>query len=374
MFAALQFPFGGLPANGTNSVSYPPPIWQSDAIKNKYRDEQYKNSLSGNNWFLTLKDSNDSLVEEVADALFGSAAKDKPSFTSIAFPYSGYYALRGGWTNEALYMWFTAPRKGPGHSLENINSLAVAAYGRHMLVDSGPDPYGNKSFLPEDQWAYMKAITDYSYSSFSHNTLIVDGQSQRRLIYGELFSEIKPYEKPINARWHRSPNFDFAEGYYNDGYGNEKHINISVTHNRQIVFVKCANLWIVRDIAKSNEPHKYTQVWNFPPPYMRETKEKFGFSNSQVEIDKSAKLVHTTDPNGPNISLYHFTSMPLEYDKYFGQIKPWLGWFSFNIGGRRMESADVHVSWEDKADSSLVTLIIPHREKEAPIKSLEDLS
>jgi len=397
LFAALQFPFGGLPGIGTNYVRHPSALWQSAEQRASWLAEERRQTTNGQG-FVDLKDFPDALAQQIIDALTeegsgvrvqGSGKKnsdpsslnpesrtlntDAPAaipFTSVAFPYSGYYALRDGWRWDSRYLWFMAARPGSGHAVENINSIAIAAFGRHLLVDSGPESYGNPDFLPKDQQPYGKAIDEYAHSSFSHNTVIVDGKSQRRLIFGEMSPGRRPDDQPIATRWLNTPDFDFTEGKYDEGYGNDTATDIRAAHQRQVIFVRPAGLWIVLDRLSASAPHTYTQIWNFPPFINDKDSANPGFKQDQIVVDSGPHIITTRDPEGPNISLYHFNTEPLTYETFYGNLQPFRGWYNMGIVGRRYPKMDVHANWKSEGDTLLVTVIVPNRTAQSVVRSI----
>jgi hypothetical protein len=369
MFAALQVPFGGLPGIGTNYVRRPPAIWNNAQERTSWLAEERTRSTDGQG-FVDLKDFPDPLSRKIVDALTDHGDAAGIPFTSVAFPYSGYYALRDGWRWDSRYLWFMAARRGSGHAVENINSIAIAAFGRHLLVDSGPESYGNPVFLPEDQRQYERAIDRYADCTLSHNTVVVDGQSQRRLIYGENYPDRRPYKQPIATRWLHSADFDFVEGNYEDGYGNDASTDIHANHLRQIIFVRPAGLWIVLDRMNADAPHTYTQLWNFPPYVNHKGDANPGFRKDQIIVDSDQHKITTHDPDGPNVSLYQFNTEPLTYKTFYGSLDPFLGWYNLAIGGRRYPKLDVHTNWQSKGDSLLVTVIVPSQTAQSPVQSI----
>jgi formylglycine-generating enzyme required for sulfatase activity len=368
MFAALQYPFGGLPATGTNYVRHPPALWQSAQQRTSWLAEERQRTTNGQG-FVDLRDFPDPLAQQVVDVLTDQPHAAAIPFTSVAFPYSGYYALRDGWRWDSRYLWLMAARRGSGHAVENINSIAIAAFGRHLLVDSGPESYGNPDFLPKDQQAYVKPIDDYAHSSLSHNTVIVDGQSQRRLIHGEMSPELRPYDRPIATRWLDTADFNFVEGNYDDGYGNDPATDIRAAHLRQIIFVRSAGLWIVLDRLSANAPHTYTQLWNFPPLIEKDDPNP-GFKQDQVAVEPDQQLITTRDPDGPNISLYEFNTEPMTYQTFYGNLQPFRGWYNMGIVGRRYPKTDVHANWKSDGDTLLVTVIVPSATAQSPVRSM----
>jgi len=369
LFAALSHPTGGVPALGSAYTEYPPEASDTGAWA-KYRTDHYNTALND------MKDYPDPEVSKIIDHLWGKANGPQPSFTSIAFPYSGYYTMRTGWDNKSLYMWLMGARPGSGHACDNINSIALIAYGRHLLVDSGADSYGSLDWIPEDQHSIIKAIDLYRGWSFGHNTVVVDHQSQRRLTVQGESSGTKPYTTPIPCRWHTSDLFDLAEGHYDDGYGNTRDINIHARHHRQVIFIRKSALWIVTDRLTSDAPHTYTQCWNFPPE--RIDNQNFvskGFSEAQVLFDTDRQCIRTADPTGANVFLYQYGQAKLDYEKYFGSVDPTYGWFAPWISGRRLPKVDIQTSWQGKRGTSMVvTAIAASQAQSSPVLESSDIS
>jgi hypothetical protein len=372
MLAALAVPFGGEPKTGTSATSTPPEVWKDAKIW-----EAWKSQPVVHNQMLNAYDSR---CEQIYRALWGKREKGLPPFTSVAFPYSGYYALRNSWDMDALYMFFIAAGRGGGHQCEMINSVQVAAYGRHMLVSSSPSHYGETNWFIPDQRPEYKAIEDYigEESSWAHNTIILDGYSQRR---HASFSTIAPKE-PLPSRQHFSDNFDLVEGSYADGYGPHlweggRWAKAAATcrHERQVVFVRHPGFWIVIDrISDDGKPHSYSQIWNFPPRFKDERGALYaGFTPEQVIADEPARCVRTVDPEGPNVALRHFTTGPLVYTKLYGFKNPHRGWHSFGLSGEVPPAVDVWAHWVGRGEQLLVTLIYPSRDLTGEAKNVASL-
>jgi hypothetical protein len=101
--------------------------------------------------------------------------------------------------SELFFFFFflqSNPRRGGGHESNDGNKIMLEAYGRYMLVaNSG-----------EEGWAF---------SSWSQNTIGVDGQGQSRVS----LPRHGAYSTPMDGRWYTSANFDFAESTYRYPYG-----------------------------------------------------------------------------------------------------------------------------------------------------------
>lgn len=372
LFAGLTLPTGGHPTTGSYGVY----AYARNTFTDTKAQEILKKSQAGKVQ-PELDAYPDPLLQSVYGTLFSKdKAESAPAFTSIAFPYSGYYALRDGWDFRSRYLAFQAMRAGSGHGVENVNSLEVVAFGRMLLTSGGALSYGNSAFVVEDQRPYIGQIDDYRNKSYSRNTVLVDGQTQQRRLSGRFF-RLKTYTEPINQRWHSSSEFDLAEGLYNDGYGDQADAPIQAEHHRQVIFVRKAGLWLVTDRMKADAPHRYSAVWNFLPvyPIIRNAGDSGGFTDEQVVTDPAAQSVYTRDPNGPNLFLYQSASGPLSYERFFGKLNPARGWLAPGISGRRYPKTDVWSSWQGEAGvSQLVTAICPSPDAESPVARTEKIS
>ena len=232
----------------------------------------------------------------------------------------------------------------------------LCAYGRDLLIDSGSSTYG------------QHVINDYLQSSFSKNTIQVDGkgQNEQQMGSGNRGPNTTAAE-PIANRWHTSEQFDLAEGFYASGYEDPK---IQVRHERQIVFLRKPLVWIVTDRLRgengtmpAGEQHTYTQTWNFPE----------NFAQNQVTFDSAAKSIRTVDPKGPNVTLRHFARFPIQYQKFYGQENPMRGWIRV-AGVENLKAVDLHATWQGRGEQLLVTLITPSKGLEPAIEKVKPLT
>jgi hypothetical protein len=289
-------------------------------------------------------------VERILNHVYGDGKLPPPSFSSVAFPYSGYYVMRTGWGKDDAYSFFKASRRPRGHARsDNAAIHFICAYGRDLLIDSGSSSYGEHK------------INAYLQSSFSKNTIQVDCKGQ---VWQDNRGPETSADKPIANRWLTSSRYDFAEGVYAGGYEDPK---IMVRHERQLIFLRDPQIWIVTDRLRGEtgtmsgtETHTYTQTWNFPED----------FAPDQVTFDVSKKIIQTLDPKGPNISLRHFSSAQIEYEKYYGQENPMRGWIRVS-GLDNLKAVDMHANWKGSGDQVLVTLIIPSRRMENRVAKVE---
>ena len=346
----LQTPLGGLPQVGNHHAVPGKAVWESEEIAKRYWKSKY---------------------------IHGREPLRPQEYLSKAYPYSGYYAMRSGWTTEALYLFFMNGRPQRGHSMRDNNAIQVTAYGRQLLVCGGPPTYGMY------RNADAKGADFYlsESSSLKCNTVIVNGRSQAK--NGPRAA--KAYRTPVSSRWHTSSRYDVVDGLYNLGYSDydrkrrrDINIDMSVEHYRCVVFVRPAKLWLVLDrmADKAGKPRDYTQIWNFAPDH--EDKKQWhrsiaGFKEDQFALDEQAKRFRTTDPTGPNIELRHFGPERLAYRKHYGNRDSWLGWFAPGIGDAR-PAVDVHANWRSTDSDALLTLLAPlGKGQDSPVVSASPL-
>jgi hypothetical protein len=334
MLIALRTPAGELPVIGNNTAN-PPPMWQSEAV----RADQSRRQPSA----------------------LATSTRGRLAFTSVAFPFAGYYVQRGSWDWSSGYLFFMNSRPAIGHhSMDNL-AIELHAFGRPMLVRGGPPTYGVQ-FLPESRQADTDAINDYfgESSSYKLNTVIVDGYSQIRAATQARTSS----DVPVPGRWRSSKTFDFVDGTYDLGYGDDDntatHIR-DVVHHRELVFLKDVCCWAVVDTLKSRESaaHRYTQIWKLPP-FVDAVPGKgagvCGFTRNQVVIDEAG--FHTVDPDGPNLWAFQASNAAPSYELHFGETDPFRGWYARQIGAL-LPAADIHATFHGPKEVVIVTLLAP---------------
>jgi hypothetical protein len=170
----------------------------------------------------------------------GGAEGQPPEYTSCALGYAGWRIMRTGWGRDDSYLLFDAGPYGAGHQHEDKLHIIVYANGKLLLTDPG-----NYSYDASDWRRYV-------LSTRAHNTVLVDGLEQCRARVRETWVAKEPLADP----WFTSPDFDYAEGVYADGYGPQN--DRTVTHTRRVLFVKPL-YWIVVDALtpSDDKPHSY---------------------------------------------------------------------------------------------------------------------
>lgn len=347
-------------------------------------------------------------------------------YKSIYYPYSGLIAQRSGWLYDDFSMSsVTKSQRYSGHGFAQSNAiLQLQAYGR-MLILNGGMPFYGKSYaknFPEFLENGYDEINSYmgerstrksstvmvnrksqttAYYDFDDNGVLKKGQ--RKQGYFENFNE-----QIYNARWLSDDSFDFGEGYYDKGWTlwdsdgevvysdeienlpMEQAITNDAAHNREFIYVKDADLWIVLDKMTNthNEGNEYSCMWHFPAEGMKGDWRLTGFENEEVEIMEEENLVRTNDKDGPNLYIYNVSNEPLTYQKYYGfwekGNREAYGWSLGNgnvsppeLGQKYVPRPEVHVRWTDsqKGDvTRLASVLAPSKNTDNPISSMKNIS
>jgi len=220
-----------------------------------------------------------------------------PDSTSHASLWSGYIAMRSSWDHDANYGAFRVGPIGAGHCQQDKLDFVMWCYGTEVLFSSGGGSY------EQSKWRA------YATDTFSHNCVLVDSKPQRQ--------QTKDPQKnvstePIDARWQTTPQYDFAAGVYNAGYG--KQDDQIATQTRRILFVK-PDLFVVADTMKPNDAaeHTYQARWQLMSKESRQ--------------DSTTNEVVTTAPGQPNLAVVPLSTQGLEVRSASGQEEPeLLGW------------------------------------------------
>ncbi len=346
---SLVMPMGGQPICGGNNDlwdDYEKPLKLMPGITD--RDRVGKNGKYP-------------LSEVIRDRFYGERNMPEPAFRSIYFPYGGYYTLRSDWSPDALYSFIKVSRPGCGHMREGNNAATFCAFGRHLLVNSGSNNYDPKS-----------TIKSYGYSSISQNSIAVDG-------YGQTLNlEATPpaaYETPLNYRFLDGKHFSFAEGVYDRLYSGWNFLDAKLTdqriirdvqHKRQVLLLRDEKIWIVTDVVRSGQEHRFTQTWNFPPDFKPD------------EVAAKDAVIRTSRSANVNIELYQFMDGRLDYDKYYGfnEAGRTLGWVARADQKTKLDvtpAVDLHASWRSKGEKILITIVVPFK-ADNPVKSIRPLT
>jgi len=159
-----------------------------------------------------------------------------PDFTTINFPYNLRTYMKTDWSRDALAMVVNGRREG-SHGHEDVFSIAMMAYGKHLVTDQG---YGA---------LLTGGIREMMMASSSHNVVLADD------VENTWRKDSKQLGFDTNHK------FDYCEY---SGANNE----IIDVQNRSVTFCKEDKFWIVTDYTKPincEKDTKYTQYWHMLP-------------------------------------------------------------------------------------------------------------
>jgi len=174
--------------------------------------------------------------EEIKYVVTGGKEGKLPNFTTINYPVNRRTYMKTDWTKDALAMVVTGKRVG-SHGHDDVFSLAMMAYGRHLVTDQG---YGTQ---------LTGGIREAMVASSTHNVVLADD------VENTLIKDAEQLAFDTNDK------FDYCEY---SGANNE----IIEVQNRSVTFSKEGKFWIVTDYIKPKNTEKvtkYTQYWHMLP-------------------------------------------------------------------------------------------------------------
>jgi hypothetical protein len=214
--------------------------------------------------------------------------------SSMAFPYAGHFVMRSGWARNAPAMFFDGGPFGYGHQHEDKLNIILYGHGQILIADPGNYQYDTS------EWR------SYMLSSWSHNTVVVDGEGQRQ--------QGKPREtyivdEPLPHTWISEPGFNYVSADYDEGYGPDA--DKTVTHRRSILYLK-PNIWIITDILSpsDDQPHTYESAFIF----------------NTDEATAESMCAHASTANGPGCAIYGLGSDDSTLRIAEGERDPLRGW------------------------------------------------
>lgn len=250
-----------------------------------------------------LSEASDLFPDRDDFAYFASDGKKgkKPSFTSVWLPWAGWYVMRSGLDRDAFYALFEVGPYGAGHQHEDKLSFILYAFGQRLITECGYYSY--------DKSDWRK----YALSARGHNVARVDGNDQNRggfkTVYGEKDC-IRYNLEPLNNIWKSNRRYDFGEGTYTEGYG--QNLDSTVTHYRNLKYVK-NKFWLVTDIFTPSDTliHSY-DTW-------------FHFNTSSYGINNEFSIVYSNAKDSANVAIIELDNKAtlhvacgIEYPELFG--------------------------------------------------------
>lgn len=347
-------PVGKLPQVGNLDNRGYLPVWTSAAVAAKYKE-------------------NNNINEE-----------DR-GYTSVYFPYSGYAAMRSGWSmTKDIWLGYKNSFKSVGHKAGDNNSVWITAFGRQLIVSGQCPWYGNGATgWQNDEYEELNHYFDET-SSLKCSTVIVNGQSQASTDKNNT-AQTKTTDNVMDSLWLSDESFDYIEGIWDGGYFKTKDNiwnvkDMHTTHKRQVFYFKDAGMFAIVDTMNENAGNinSYRQIWGYPE---YDGEKYFGFKDEQIIIDEDKNEVRTADEGNPNLWLMQFSMNPVIYHKYYGakdtDLGVYIGWGGSTYGYNRIPKADIHIEWKNsrgEEKSQMITVAYPSRNSDIPYKSKTDLS
>jgi hypothetical protein len=175
-----------------------------------------------------------------------SIQTEKPSFSSVSFPTTGYFISRDGWDSKYNMLLITAGLDADKPDHQHGDMLGIQAMSNGKVV------------LPNYQVRYSLVDLELFKNSMVKNVALVDDELQGKQYTsnkgGSGFGKFRELPNPKVISWKTANNFDVFVGSH-DGFE-----NVGVNYSRQVISVK-NNFWIVKDNFKSEKKHTYKQVW-----------------------------------------------------------------------------------------------------------------
>ena len=226
---------------------------------------------------------------------------------STLLPYAGFYALRGGWKPDDLFLFFRAGPAGWGHEHEDMLEVVLRAWNKTLLFDPGSYSYDHSDWRR------------YATGTASHNTVIVDGKWQHR------GPGAIPAARPAQNPWVTTPLFDYVAGTYDGGYQQSVYdprkqsrpqdwvgpVDRSVSHTRRVLFLR-PSYALVLDTLEGSGRHTFDAHFHLAAPAAR--------------VNAATQAAFSQNPDGIQLGLYPLAREHLAVDVVQGQREPLLGW------------------------------------------------
>jgi hypothetical protein len=262
---------------------------------------------------------------------------------STALPYAGFYAMRGGWKPDDLFLFFRAGPPGLGHEHQDMLEVVLRAWNQTLLFDPGTYSYDHSD------WRRFTIDTD------SHSTITVDGRQQHRP------PNPVPVVEPMRNPWITTPLFDYAAGTYDQGYQQsvydstrEYHpekwvgpLDKSVSHTRRVLFLR-PYYALVLDTLDGTGDHLF--------------EAHFQMDATSARVDPATQAIFSQRPGDEQLALYSLDRDHLQADVVQGQKDPLLGW----LPGKQQATPAARLRKQQAAPAIFATFLYPYQGEAAP--------
>ncbi|MFO8078661.1 MAG: heparinase II/III family protein [Armatimonadota bacterium] len=266
----------------------------------------------------------------------GGAEGEPVDFTSVFFPWAGQAVMRSGWEKDARYLMFEVGPFGTGHQHEDKLGLYLWGWGRPLLTEGGSYSYDRS------QWRRFVLDTP------AHNTVMVDGMSQRRRGLRELYST----DEPLEGVWATNELFDWCVGTYETGYGEDR---MPCTHERTVIHLRPDAYIVIDRMLDAEGEHLYEALFNLDA--------------EEATVHEDGLTVSSADTGRANLTLMPLATEGLSLRIVKGQEEPLLGWVP-RTGEHRPVPCAVY-SRSGPTPQMMVTLMLPHPTEEPPAVQAE---
>lgn len=249
--------------------------------------------------------------------------------TASAFlPYAGFAVMRSDWGADATYLCFDVGPLGCAHVHQDKLNINIYKGSEELLFDDGGGQYE------------ISRTRDYSISGYGHNTVLVDGEAQKR-------SSPDRSIEPIDAGWITNEAFDHACAVYDDTFGDGKR---PASHTRRVRFCK-PDFFCVSDKLTSLDggTHDYQLLFQLDTTKVRAVEQ---YKNAVIsEYGRRYELLMIPlDSDASKVTV----------DTASAVTEPRLaGWYSGRNESTLHEAITVSRSVKDAVDTTFNTLLFP---------------
>ncbi|MEX3504911.1 heparinase II/III family protein [Corynebacterium sp. LK2510] len=238
-------------------------------------------------------------------AFLGAVTRGKagklPARTEFIAAESGYAVFRSGWSSTDRVAFFSAAYNNDFHKHSDELSLYIFDHGRAIFAEAGPNGY-----------QYNDPLTAYAFSSFAHNTLLVDGNGLPRIDRkAHLTTMTSVGEQKVEGRTRRFDGVDWKRTVDASKWAECGHISI-------------------HDSVNSSENHTYTFLWHLGPEVVPIVRGNF------IEVfaeDRRTKIAELSVGGSAIAGVRHVR----------GQMKPNVQGFAFPAMGKAVEASAIEI-------------------------------
>lgn len=178
--------------------------------------------------------------------LLKNIQREKPEYTSLTFPDTGYFVMREGWELGDKMMIISAGLDADKPDHQHGDMLGIQAMANSRII------------LPNYQVRYPLDDLELFKNSWVKNVALVDDELQGKEYTsnkgGSGFGKFRELPSPKTIAWGTNDAIDVFVGSH-DGFE-----NVGVDYSRQVIYLK-DDFWLVKDNFKSDRSHTYRQVW-----------------------------------------------------------------------------------------------------------------